>query len=40
MSTKYILSQICVVIAYVLLGVGIRKEKRMQILIYSNVYVC
>ena len=34
----YILSQIFVAIAYIILGIGIRKEKRMQILIYSNIY--
>lgn len=38
MEITYILSQICVAIAYIVLGIGMRKEKRMQILIHSNIY--
>ena len=38
MELTYILSQICVAIAYIVLGFGIRKEKRIHILIYINIY--
>lgn len=39
MSTPtYWLSQILVVIAYIFLGIGLRKEKRLQILTFSSIY--
>ena len=38
MNITYILSQICVIISYICLGIGIRKEKRIHILVYSNIY--
>ena len=38
MDITYILSQVFVVISYICLGIGIRKEKRIHILIYSNIY--
>lgn len=34
----YITSQILIVLAYIILGIGLRKEKRIQILNYSNIY--
>ena len=36
--TTYWISQIIVVIAYALLGIGFRKEKRLQILTFSTIY--
>ena len=38
MDIVYLFSQLFVVVSYIVLGIGIRKEKRMQILIYSNIY--
>lgn len=37
-SYSLIVSQLLVTIAYLILGIGMRKEKRMHILIFSNVY--
>ena len=38
MNFKYVLSQIFVVIAFILLGIGFRKEKKIQILTYSCIF--
>lgn len=38
MDIKYILSQIFAAIAFIILGIGFRKEKRIQILIYSSIF--
>ena len=37
-TTTYWISQIIIVIAYITLGVGLSKEKRLQILTYSSIY--
>ena len=37
-TTTYWLSQIIVVLAYALLGMGFRKEKRLEILTFSTIY--
>lgn len=38
MNTKYWIAQVLVVIAYILLGIGLRRKKRMEILAFSSVY--
>lgn len=38
MDIKYILSQILVAIAFIILGIGFRREKRIQILTYSSIF--
>lgn len=38
MDVIYIISQIFVALGYLMLGIGIRKEKRIHILIYFNIY--
>lgn len=38
MNTKYWIAQVLVVIAYILLGVGLRRKKRMEILAFSSIY--
>ena len=38
MTVTYIISQILVAIAYIILGIGLRKEKRIQILSFSSIY--
>lgn len=37
-TTTYWISQIIVIIAYALLGIGFRKEKKLQILTFSTIY--
>ena len=38
MTLSYCISQVIVVLAYIILGIGLRKEKRIQILLFSSVY--
>ena len=38
MDLVYIISQVFVAISYIVLGIGLRREKRMDILICSNIY--
>lgn len=38
MDLIYIISQILVAFSYIILGIGIRKEKRIHILIHINIY--
>ena len=38
MDLVYIISQVFVAISYIVLGIGLRKEKRMDILICCNIY--
>ena len=38
MNTKYWIAQVLVVIAYILLGIGLRRKKRMEILAFSSIY--
>lgn len=37
-TTAYWISQVIIVIAYITLGIGLSKEKRLQILTYSSIY--
>ncbi len=38
MDTKYWIAQAIIVVAYILLGIGLRKKNRMEILSFSCIY--
>jgi uncharacterized membrane protein HdeD (DUF308 family) len=38
MDTKYWIAQAIIVVAYILLGIGLRKKNRMEILAFSCIY--
>lgn len=38
MKTSYILSQVLIIIAYIILGIGLGKKSRKHILVYSSIY--
>ena len=37
-TTTYLISQILIIIAYALLGIGLQKKKRIQILTFSSIF--